>query len=102
MRLRISACASQMTILVAMSFHPLASASAKAAHASTPVGASPCPARYTVGMSWPPYRLMERDYLAEAKEKFARLERLYHVGYKQAWDGKQVLADLLHKHGGVR
>jgi hypothetical protein len=53
-------------------------------------------------MAWPPYHLMQRDYLAEAQEKYSRLERLYHVGAKQAWDGKQVLADLLKKHGGVQ
>src|SRR5262245_31711328 len=53
-------------------------------------------------MAWPPYHLMARDYLAEAQEKFARLERLYHIGARQAWDGKQVLGDLLRKHGGVR
>src|SRR5258706_12091353 len=53
-------------------------------------------------MAWPPYRLLERDYVEEAKRKYDRLERLYHVGYKQAWDGKKVLADLLRKHGGVR
>ena len=52
-------------------------------------------------MAWPPYRLMERDYLAEAKAKYDRVERLYHVGAKQAWDGKQVLKDLLKKHGGI-
>jgi hypothetical protein len=45
---------------------------------------------------------MKRDYLAEAEKKYAKLERLYHVGARQAWDGKQVLADLLKKHGGVR
>ena len=53
-------------------------------------------------MAWPPYHLMRRDYLAEAQEKFSKLERLYHVGARQAWDGKKVLADLLAKHGGVR
>jgi hypothetical protein len=52
--------------------------------------------------SWPPYRLIERDHLREAQEKYDKLERLYHVGYKQAWDGKKVLGDLLKKHGGVR
>src|SRR2546423_14765535 len=52
-------------------------------------------------MAWPPYHLMRRDYLAEAEKKFAKLERLYHVGARQAWDGKQVLADLLKKHGGI-
>jgi hypothetical protein len=53
-------------------------------------------------MAWPPYHLLRRDYLAEAQEKFAKLERLYHVGARQAWDGKTVLSDLLAKHGGVR
>ena len=53
-------------------------------------------------MAWPPYHLMARDYLAEAKRKYERLERLYHVGHKQAWDGKQLLGDLLKKHGGIR
>ena len=52
-------------------------------------------------MAWPPYHLMQRDYLAEAKAKYDRLERLYHVGHRQAWDGKQVLAELLKKHGGI-
>src|ERR1700753_3868413 len=53
-------------------------------------------------MGWPPYQLMERDHLARAQEKYARLERLYHVGAQKAWDGKQVLADLLRQHGGIR
>ncbi len=45
---------------------------------------------------------MDRDYLAEAQAKYDRLERLYHIGHRQAWDGKQVLADLIKKHGGIR
>ena len=53
-------------------------------------------------MAWPPYHLMRRDYLAEAEHKYAKLERLYHVGARNAWDGKKVLADLLAKHGGIR
>lgn len=53
-------------------------------------------------MAWPPYQLMEPDYLAQAQEKFSRLERLYHVAQKNAWDGKQVLGDLLKKHGGIQ
>jgi len=55
-----------------------------------------------MGASWPPYHLMRRDYLAEAQEKYKKLERLYHVGAQKAWDGKKVLADLLAKHGGIR
>jgi hypothetical protein len=53
-------------------------------------------------MGWPNYRLLERDYLEEAQAKHERLERLYHVGQKQAWDGREVLGRLLAKHGGVR
>src|SRR5438309_1889267 len=53
-------------------------------------------------MAWPPYRLMDRDYLADAKAKYEKLERLYHVGHKQSWDGKQVLGDLIKKHGGIK
>jgi hypothetical protein len=53
-------------------------------------------------MAWPPYRLMERDYLEEAKRKYERLERLYHVGHQQAWDGREVLRGLIAKHGGIR
>ncbi|MSP56701.1 MAG: ferritin-like domain-containing protein [Myxococcales bacterium] len=53
-------------------------------------------------MSFPPYRLLDRDHIAKTQAKFERLERLYHVGQQKAWDGKQVLADLLKKHGGIR
>lgn len=51
---------------------------------------------------FPPYQLIDRDFLKEAQEKYARLERLYHVGQKQAWDGHAVLQMLLEKHGGIR
>src|SRR5690348_16046510 len=54
------------------------------------------------GMSFPPYQLLESDHLAAAQEKFGRLERLYHNGQSQAWDGRQVLASLLERHGGIR
>src|SRR5207237_1369938 len=52
--------------------------------------------------AFPPYRLIQRDFLAEAQEKHARLERLYHVTHKNAWDGREVLKMLLDKHGGVK
>ena len=51
--------------------------------------------------AFPPYRLIERDYLAEAQAKYARLERLYHMGQTSAWDGREVLQSLLKKHGGI-
>lgn len=53
-------------------------------------------------MAWPPYRLMEPRYLSEAKRKHEKLERLYHIGAKHAWDGRAVLSDLLQKHGSPR
>src|SRR5262245_14602866 len=60
------------------------------------------PASSSSSVRFPPYRLIERDYLEEAQKKFARLERLYHIGQKNNWDGHQVLKDLLAKHGGVK
>ncbi len=42
---------------------------------------------------------VERD-AAEAK-RFARCERIYHIGQEQAWDGKDVLPMLIAEHGGV-
>src|SRR5207247_601111 len=35
-------------------------------------------------------------------KKYTRLERLYHVGQKNNWDGHAVLKGLLEKHGGIR
>jgi hypothetical protein len=37
---------------------------------------------------------------AEAK-RFARCERIYHIGQEQAWDGKDILPMLIAEHGGV-
>src|SRR5262245_8588243 len=44
---------------------------------------------------------MHRDYVAEAQAKYGKVERLYHVGQKQAWDGKVLLPELIKKHGGI-
>ena len=53
-------------------------------------------------MAFPPYRLLERDYVAETQAKFEKLERLYHLGQDLVWDGRQVLRDLIAKHGPPR
>ncbi len=50
--------------------------------------------------TFPPYRLMERDYLAEAQQQHARLERLYHKGQQLAWDGRALLREALARNGG--
>ena len=52
--------------------------------------------------SWPPYQLVEEDIAAQAERRMERLERLYHLGQDLAWDGRQVLAGLLAKHGPPR
>src|SRR5689334_13442903 len=52
--------------------------------------------------AWPPYALVEEDIAATAERKLAKLERLYHVGQDNIWDGRQVLTELLAKHGPPR
>src|SRR2546422_122830 len=53
-------------------------------------------------MPFPPYQLLDNDHVLAAQDKFARLERLYHHAQTQSWDGKQVLRELLDRHGGIR
>jgi hypothetical protein len=52
--------------------------------------------------SWPPYRLVEESIEARAERQLDKLERLYHIGQNNIWDGKVVLADLIKKHGPPR
>jgi hypothetical protein len=51
---------------------------------------------------FPPYRLGSTAFIDEAREKFGKLERLYHIAQSRAWNGKDVLADLLNRHGGLQ
>jgi len=51
---------------------------------------------------FPPYRLGSANFIDEAREKFAKLERLYHLAQSRSWNGKEVLADLLKRHGGMQ
>ena len=48
---------------------------------------------------FPPYELLEDRDVGDAEGKTRRLERLYHLTQKHAWDGKAVLGALLEKHG---
>ncbi len=52
--------------------------------------------------TWPPYHLVEETLEARAAAKLDKLERLYHLGQQHAWDGRQVLADLIARHGPPR
>ena len=55
-----------------------------------------------MSFSFPPYHLLDRDYLAESQDKLRKLEHLYHKTHSLSWDGKKVLADLIKKHGGIK
>jgi len=50
---------------------------------------------------FPPYRLGSAAYIDEARGKFAKLERLYQIAQSRSWNGHDVLADLLQRHGGI-
>jgi hypothetical protein len=52
--------------------------------------------------TWPPYHLVEDTLAQGAQRKLDRLERLYHVGQDNVWDGRQVLSELIAKHGPPR
>jgi hypothetical protein len=51
---------------------------------------------------FPPYRLGSAAYIDETSSKFAKLERLYQIAQSRSWNGKEVLADLLQRHGGIQ
>ncbi len=48
-----------------------------------------------------PYEMFDWERGAEDAKRYVRCERIYHLGQELAWDGKDVLADLLQKHGGI-
>jgi hypothetical protein len=48
---------------------------------------------------FPPYQLLEDSVIDDASHKTRRLERLYHMTQEHAWDGRQVLAALIERHG---
>ncbi len=49
--------------------------------------------------NFPPYEMLESADVEDAAEKTRRLERLYHLSHKHAWDGKALLASLIDEHG---
>ena len=51
---------------------------------------------------WPPYGLVEDSIAERAQSKLDKLERLYHVGQNNIWDGRSVLDALIAKHGQPR
>lgn len=54
-----------------------------------------------LGSTQIPYEMFDWERSAEDAKRFVRCERIYHLGQDLAWDGKDVLASLLAKHGGI-
>ena len=40
-----------------------------------------------------------RDRTAEAAKRARKIENIYHVGQKKIWDGREVLTELIERHG---
>ncbi len=48
-----------------------------------------------------PYDMFDLARNAEEARRADRLRGIYHRGQEQAWDGREVLPELLQKHGGI-
>lgn len=46
-----------------------------------------------------PYDMFDLDRSAEEARRYARMESIYHRGQDLIWDGKDILAELVAKHG---
>jgi hypothetical protein len=46
-----------------------------------------------------PYDMFDTDYGDAEARRARRLESIYHVGQDRIWDGREVLAELIAKHG---
>ncbi len=50
---------------------------------------------------FPPYALGDPSIVGVAQARTDTLARIYHKGHEQAWDGRQVMDELIAKHGGI-
>jgi hypothetical protein len=48
-----------------------------------------------------PYEMFDLDRTAEEARRAVRLRHIYHSGQQFAWDGRDVLPELIEKHGGI-
>lgn len=48
-----------------------------------------------------PYDMFDLRRSADDARRFDRIENIYHRGQDLAWSGREVLADLCRRHGGV-
>lgn len=51
--------------------------------------------------TFPPYALGDRDIIQDIEARTRTVARIYDKGHELAWDGKQILAELTAKHGGI-
>ncbi|HEU0029163.1 MAG TPA: ferritin-like domain-containing protein [Kofleriaceae bacterium] len=51
---------------------------------------------------FPPYEYGDPAIVGLAQARTDTVARIYHKGHEQAWDGRQVLDDLIAKHGGIQ
>jgi hypothetical protein len=51
---------------------------------------------------FPPYAFGDPGLVGLAEVRTNTIARIYHKGHEQAWDGRQVLDDLVAKHGEIR
>jgi len=49
---------------------------------------------------FPPYEYGDPDIVGLAESRTSTVARIYHKGHEQAWDGRQVLDELVAKNGG--
>src|SRR5687768_17222887 len=48
------------------------------------------------------YDMFDLQRSAEEARRMVKCQSIYHRGQELAWDGKDLLADLIAQHGGVR
>jgi len=48
---------------------------------------------------FPPYDLLAQKAIRETEARMSRLERIYHVAQRNAWQGHEVLEELFARHG---
>ncbi|TVQ90123.1 MAG: ferritin-like domain-containing protein [Deltaproteobacteria bacterium] len=48
-----------------------------------------------------PYDMFNVEHLGREARAAKSLERVYHQGQERIWDGREILSELVEKHGGV-
>src|SRR5690349_19761153 len=54
------------------------------------------------GRSEVPFHMFDLPRAAEEARRAGKLANIYHQGQKLAWEGRDVLGDLVERHGGIQ